>query len=43
MKNEVAGSIDIDMRDFNISVPDISFTKAEPGMVIECRLLLTRA
>lgn len=40
---EVAGSINIDMRDFNISVPDISFTKAEPGVVIEYRLLLTRA
>jgi polyisoprenoid-binding protein YceI len=40
---EVVGSINIDMRDFNISVPDISFTKAEPGVVIEYRLLLTRA
>ena len=40
---EVAGSINIDMRDFNVSVPDISFTKAEPGVVIEYRLLLTRA
>src|SRR5712692_10401738 len=36
---EVVGSINIDMRDFNISPPDISFTKAEPGVVIEYRLL----
>jgi hypothetical protein len=40
---EVAGSISIDMRDFNVSVPDISFTRAEPGVVIEYRLLLARA
>ncbi len=40
---EVVGSIDIDMRNFNVSVPDISFTKAEPGVVIEYRLLLARA
>ena len=40
---EVVGSINIDMRDFNVSVPNISFTKAEPGVVIEYRLLLTRA
>jgi len=39
---EVVGTINIDMRDFNISVPDISFTKAEPGVVIEYRLLLQR-
>jgi polyisoprenoid-binding protein YceI len=39
---EVVGSINIDMRDFNISPPDISFTKAEPGVVIEYRLLLRR-
>jgi polyisoprenoid-binding protein YceI len=40
---EVVGSINVDMRDFNISPPDISFTKAEPGVVIEYRLLLVRA
>jgi polyisoprenoid-binding protein YceI len=40
---EVVGSITIDMRDFNVSPPDISFTKAEPGVVIEFRLLLVRA
>lgn len=40
---EVVGSIKVDMRDFNISPPDISFTKAEPGVVIEYRLLLVRA
>ena len=40
---EVVGSINIDMRDFNVSVPNISFTKAEPGVVIEYRLLLARA
>src|ERR1700694_144408 len=40
---EVVGSISIDMRDFNVSPPDISFTKAEPGVVIEYRLLLVRA
>lgn len=40
---EVVGSINIDMRDFNVSPPDISFTKAQPGVVIEYRLLLTRA
>jgi polyisoprenoid-binding protein YceI len=40
---EVVGSINVDMRDFNISPPDISFTKAEPAVVIEYRLLLVRA
>jgi polyisoprenoid-binding protein YceI len=40
---EVVGSINIDMRDFNVSPPDISFTKAEPAVVIEYRLLLVRA
>ena len=40
---EVAGSIDVDMRDFNVSVPSISFTKAEPQVVIEYHLVLVRA
>ena len=39
---EVAGSISVDMRDFNVEVPDISFTKAEPGVIIEYHLLLAR-
>ena len=40
---EIAGSIDVDMRDFAIAPPDISFTTAEPQAVIEFRLLLDRA
>ena len=40
---EVAGSINVDMRDFNVSVPSISFTKAEPQVVIEYHLVLVRA
>ena len=40
---EVAGSIDVDMRDFGVEVPSISFTKAEPQVVIEYHLLLVRA
>lgn len=40
---EVAGSITVDMRDYGVSPPDISFTKAEPGLVIEYHLVLTRA
>jgi polyisoprenoid-binding protein YceI len=40
---EVAGSISVDMRDYNVSPPDISFTKAEPGVVIEYHLILARA
>ena len=39
---EIAGSIDIDMRDFAIAPPDISFTTAEPQAVIEFHLLLAR-
>ena len=39
---EVAGSINVDMRDFGVEVPDISFTKAEPQVVIEYHLLLVR-
>jgi polyisoprenoid-binding protein YceI len=40
---EIAGSINVDMRDFAIAPPDISFTTAEPQVVIEFRLLLERA
>jgi polyisoprenoid-binding protein YceI len=40
---EVAGSISVDMRDFAVEVPDISFTKAEPSVVIEYHLLLVKA
>jgi polyisoprenoid-binding protein YceI len=40
---EIAGSISVDMRDFAIAPPDISFTTAEPQVVIEFRLLLQRA
>ena len=37
---EVAGSVTMDMRDFGIEVPDISFTTAQPTVVIEFDLLL---
>ena len=40
---EVAGSIDVDMRDFGIEPPDISFTTAEPAVTIEFDLKLTRS
>jgi polyisoprenoid-binding protein YceI len=40
---EVAGSIQVDMRDFGIAPPDISFTTAESQVQIEYHLLLTRA
>jgi polyisoprenoid-binding protein YceI len=40
---EAAGSMTVDMRDFNIAPPDISFTKAEPSVVIEYHLLLRHA
>jgi polyisoprenoid-binding protein YceI len=40
---EVAGSMSVDMRDFGVEVPSISFTKAEPGVVIEYHLQLVRA
>ena len=40
---EVVGSMNIDMRDFNVDPPDISFTKAESGVVIEYHLFLSRA
>jgi polyisoprenoid-binding protein YceI len=38
---EIAGSMTVDMRDFGIEVPDISFTTAQPMVVIEFDLLLT--
>jgi polyisoprenoid-binding protein YceI len=37
---EVAGSIVVDMRDFAISPPDISFTRSEPIVTIEYDLKL---
>jgi polyisoprenoid-binding protein YceI len=40
---EVAGSMNVDMRDFGVEVPSISFTKAESGVVIEYHLQLVRA
>jgi len=40
---EVAGSIAIDMRDFAIAPPDISFTRAEPLVTIEYDLKLVHA
>jgi polyisoprenoid-binding protein YceI len=40
---EVAGSINVDMRDFGVEVPSISFTTAQPGVVIEYHLLFVRA
>ena len=40
---EVAGSLQVDMRDFGIAPPDISFTTAESQVLIEYHLLLTRA
>lgn len=40
---EIAGSINVDMRDFAIAPPDISFTTAEPQVVIEFDLFLEKA
>ena len=40
---EVAGSIAVDMRDFAIAPPDISFTHAEPLVTIEYDLKLVHA
>lgn len=40
---EAVGSIAVDMRDFGIDPPDISFTRAEPGVTIEFDLKLARA
>lgn len=37
---EVVGSMDVDMRDFAIEPPDISFTRAEPGITVEFDLKL---
>jgi polyisoprenoid-binding protein YceI len=39
---EIAGSINIDMRDFAIAPPDISFTTAEPQAVIEFDIFLDK-
>jgi len=39
----VAGSITVDMRDFGIEVPAISFTTAEPTVVIEFQLALVHS
>jgi polyisoprenoid-binding protein YceI len=39
---EIAGSINVDMRDFAIAPPDISFTTAEPQVVIEFHLVLVK-
>jgi polyisoprenoid-binding protein YceI len=40
---EIAGSINVDMRDFAIAPPDISFTTAESQVVIEFHLFLEKA
>jgi polyisoprenoid-binding protein YceI len=40
---EVAGSTTVDMRDFAIEPPDISFTRAEPEVTLEFDLKLVRA
>lgn len=40
---EIVGSMDVDMRDFAIEPPDISFTRAEPGVTIEFDLKLVHA
>ena len=40
---ELAGSMTVDMRDYGIDPPDISFTKAESSVVIEYHLVLVRA
>ena len=40
---EAAGSISVDMRDFAIEPPSISFTTAEPQVTIEFDLKLTHA
>lgn len=39
---EIAGSINIDMRDFAIAPPDISFTTAEPQAIIEFDIFLDK-
>jgi polyisoprenoid-binding protein YceI len=40
---EVAGSIAVDMRDYAIEPPDISFTRAQPLVIIEYDLKLVHA
>lgn len=40
---EVAGSMTVDMRDFAIDPPSISFTQAEPAVTIEFDLKLVHA
>jgi polyisoprenoid-binding protein YceI len=40
---EVAGSMTVDMRDFGVEVPDISFTTAQPSVTIEFDLLLAHS
>jgi polyisoprenoid-binding protein YceI len=40
---EAAGTISVDMRDFGIDPPDISFTKAEPQITIEYDLKLVHS
>lgn len=40
---EIAGSMNVDMRDFGIDPPDISFTRAEPEVTIEFDLKLVRS
>jgi polyisoprenoid-binding protein YceI len=40
---EVAGSLSVDMRDFGIDPPDISFTRAEPMVTIEYDLKMVHA
>jgi hypothetical protein len=42
-QGEIAGSINLDMRDFAIEPPDISFTRAEPLVTIEYDLKMVRA
>lgn len=39
---EIVGSIAVDMGDFNVEVPSISFTKADSKVVIEYSLVLVR-
>jgi len=38
---EIAGSITVDMRDFGIDPPSISFTRSEPVATIEYDLKMT--
>lgn len=40
---EVAGSMTVDMRDFGVEVPSISFTAAQPQVVIEYHLVLVHS